>query len=131
MSDYRENERKRERARDPHPAWRGIGFLMMFGIPILSFAIADQVVILLKSRGIAIPPQLMTPPMVVPVYGVVFDLYAVLVFTGIITLLLFGLFAIINAAIYSSSSENTYRVFESEPQRFKKKRKLVKPDYEK
>jgi hypothetical protein len=131
MSNYGENERKRERSRNPHPAWRGIGFLMMIGIPILSFAIADQVVIMLKSRGITIPAQLMTPPMQIPVYGVVVDLYAVLVFTAMITLVLFGLFAVINAAMYSSSSQNTYRVFESEPQKFKKKRKLVKPDYEK
>ncbi len=55
---------------------------------------------------------------------------AMLVFTFIIALVLFGMFALINALIYGTSSDKTLQSLESPPRRVKKKRKLIKPDYD-
>ncbi len=129
MSDYFEQE-KREKSREPHPVWRGIGFVMMIVVPILSFAIADVVLQAIKRNGISIPFELQSPPVQIPVYGPVADLKAVLAFAFAIMLILFALFTIINAAMYRGSKESTYQLFQAQPKQFKKKRKLKKPKYE-
>ena len=122
---------KRERAKEPHPVWRGIGFLLIVGIPFLAYGISIQMLTYFAENGIAIPEQLKKPALDIPVLGTVNNWPAVVAFTILGVLVLYGLFAVVNAIIYSSSSANTYRIFESKPAKFKKKRKLVKPDYEK
>lgn len=117
----------KERAKEPHPIWRGIGLIMMVMIPLVSFALADVLLQKGRERGIRIPVELQRHVIDIPLYGPIRDIYAVLVLAAAITLVLFALFTIINAAVYRASSKKTYRVFESEPQKFKKKRKLKKP----
>ncbi len=129
MSDYFENE-KRERQRQPHPVWRGIGFIMAIIIPFFSFAAADVVMNLAKGSGVVLPSELRSAPIDIPLYGQVVDYKAVLIVAFIIMLSLFALLGVVNAAMYRSSSERTYQVFESEPKQFKKKKKLYKPKYD-
>lgn len=117
---------ERERSRQPHPVWRGIGFMMLVIGPIVAFALSDLLVQFARTRNIAMPLELQTEPINIPIYGPVTDLYAVLVLTGAITLIIFAMFAIINAAVYQASGKSTYQAFESEPKRFKKKRKVYK-----
>lgn len=124
------NPNAKERSEEPHPVWRGIGMILMIGIPILSYAIADQLMNYLARNGIVISEQLLAPPEVVPILGEVYNWPALLVFTILIALVLFGLFAIVNAMVYSTSSNSTLRTLESPPKRLRKKRKLIKPDYD-
>ncbi len=121
---------KRERAKEPHPVWRGIGFLLLIGIPFLAYGVAVEMLSLFAENGIAIPEQLKKPSMDLPVLGTVDNWPAVVVFTILVALVLYGTFAVVNAIIYGSSSGSTYRVFESEPEKYKKKRKLNKPNYD-
>lgn len=116
----------KERMREPHPIWRGIGFVMLVIGPVVAFALSDLLIRYARTKNVNIPVELSTAAIDIPVYGPVVDLYAVLILAGAITLVIFGLFAIINAAVYRASSGKTYRVFESEPKQYKKKRKLYK-----
>lgn len=129
MTKYVDNRRK-ERDPDPHPVWRGIGLVMMVLIPILSFAISDQLMIYMNENNMRIIEQLMAPPVEVPLWGVVYNWPAMLTFTFVISLIMFGFFAVINAMIYSTSSNKTLRTLESAPKRFKRKRNLKKPRYD-
>lgn len=129
MSDYFEQQ-KREKKREPHPVWRGIGFLMMILIPLLAFILGDMAVNYGKDQGIVIPEEFRTEVIDIPVYGPVTDIYAVLAIGFVIALILFSIIAIINAAIYGTSQEKTYQTFQSKPQRYKKKKKLHKPRYD-
>jgi hypothetical protein len=124
------NPKAKERSDEPHPVWRGIGMVMMIGIPILSYAIANQLLSYFATEGIMLSEELMAPPVAVPLLGEVYNWPALLVFTFLIALVLFGLFAVVNAVVYSASSNSTLRKLESPPRRLKKKRKLIKPDYE-
>jgi hypothetical protein len=130
MSDYFEKE-KREKAKEIHPVWRGIGLIMIFLIPILSFALSDVLLQSARSNGIVIPLELQSGMTELPVYGPVLDLKAVLIFGFAIMLVLFGLFTIINAAVYRGSKDSTYQIFQAAPKQYKRKRKLKKPTYEK
>jgi hypothetical protein len=130
MSDYFERE-KREKSKEPHPVWRGIGFIMMILIPILSFAMADVLLQLAKNNGINVPLEFQSAPIPIPIYGPVANLKAVLILAFAIMLVLFGLFTIINSAVYRGSKDSTYQIFQAQPKQYKRKRKLKKPTYEK
>jgi len=130
MSDFFEKE-KREKSREPHPVWRGIGLVMMIMIPIISFAASDLLLQAARRSGMVFPPQFQSPPTNIPVYGPVTDLKAVLIVGFVVMLILFGFFSIINAAIYGQSKGSTYQHFQAEPKAYKRKRKLKKPTYEK
>lgn len=128
MGTYDSNSTRdaRERKREPHPIWRGIGFMMLLIGPIVAFALSDVLLQMARERDFSMPAELQTDVINIPLYGPVDDLYAVLILAGAITLVLFGLFAIVNAAVYQASAGKTYQVFESEPKQYKKKRKLYK-----
>lgn len=129
MTEFTAQE-KRERDAEPHPVWRGIGFLMMVGIPFVAYGIASEVLVLFAERGISLPSQLMRPPLEIPGIGVIQNWPALAIFTAIGAIIMYGVFAIVNAMIYGRSSGSTYRVFESQPKQYKKKRDLKKPRYD-
>lgn len=123
---------KRERDREPHPIWRGIGVAMMVLIPLISFVAADLIVDWMKvEKGLRIPDPLAQTDWDIPLYGRVDDAVAVVLFALVVMLIVFGLFTIINAVAYRATSQRNLRRFESRPQRFKRKRKLRKPTYKK
>lgn len=130
MTRYTTNKSVKERDEEPHPVWRGIGLLMIIGIPVLSYAIATQLMMYFAENEIRLTGQLLAPPIEVPLLGTIYNWPAVAVFTFVFTLILFGVFAVVNAVVYGSSSNQTLRSFESPPKQFKKKRKLRKPNYD-
>ena len=122
---------KRERDREPHPIWRGIGVAMLVLVPLISFSLSDLLIQWMKhNRGFRIPDPLAKWDWNIPVYGVVNDALAVVLLALVVMLIVFGIFTIINAVAYRATSDRNLSRFESRPQRYKRKRKLVKPKYE-
>jgi hypothetical protein len=122
---------KRERDQEPHPVWRGIGVVMLVLVPIISFSLSDLAIQWMKrERGFDIPDPLAKWSWDIPGYGVVNDALAVVLFALVVMLVVFGVFTIINAFAYRATSDQNLSRFESRPQRYKRKRKLVKPKYE-
>lgn len=113
-----------------HPAWRGIGCFFIILIPILSFVLADQAVKFIERNvgNFQMPPPLQWD-LNIPVYGTIYNLPVVLIFTFIIAQALFGLLNVINAAAYQATRNPIQQFFESEPTEFKRKRKTKKPKY--
>ena len=121
---------KRERSREPHPFWRGVGLVMMILIPIISFAMSDLFIQWMKrEKGFRIPEPLAKWDWNIPAYGIVDDALAVVLCALVVMMIV--ILTIINAAMYRATSDRNLMVFESEPGRYKRKRKLVKPTYEK
>ncbi len=129
MSNFFENQR-REKSREPHPVWRGIGFLMMILIPLLAFGLADIAVNYFRTQGNILPIELSSDVIDIPLYGPVADIKAVLLVGFVIALVLFSIVAIINAVMYGSTKKTNYQTFQSQPKKFKKKKKLYKPRYD-
>lgn len=129
MTDFFEKQRK-EKLREPHPVWRGIGFMMIILIPVLAFALADLGVGYVKAQGVVMPVELRSEVIDIPFYGPVADVKAILLVGFVIALILFSIVAIINAAMYGSKKGSTYQTFQSKPEKFKKKKKLHKPRYD-
>ena len=124
------SKKERERARQPHPVWRGIGLIMIVLIPILSCAISDKLIQDFKTNveGFYLPDMLKIS-VDIPLYGMVNNFGAVLALTLLVSLGLFGIFAIINAMVYRAYRDQNLRVFESQPQRYKREKKLKKSKY--
>lgn len=113
-----------------HAVWRGIGCFFLFLIPIMSFVLADMAVRFLEhSVGRFQLPRILQLDVNIPVYGTIFDLPVVLIFTIIIAQGLFTLLNTINAAVYQATRNPVKQLFESEPTEFKKKRKTKTPKY--
>jgi hypothetical protein len=126
------DRKKRERDREPHPIWRGIGIVMIVVVPIISFATSDLIIEWMKKdKGFRIPDPLAKWDIDIPLYGRVDDALAVLLFALVVMLIVFGIFTVINAFAYQATSDRNLRRFESRPQTYKRKRKLKKPTYEK
>jgi hypothetical protein len=114
MSKYRTYERKGPpRHNEPHPIWRGIGCLIMLIVPVLSFGISTILVQMAPSLGIQIPVELLGRPLMpdfmFQVPGMVRilnwiqsldNLYAILVGTFTVTVILAGVLALGYAIIY-------------------------------
>lgn len=129
--DPNPSRNKRERDREPHPIWRGIGVVMLVLVPIISFALSDLLIQWMKrERGFDIPEPLAKWNWDIPGYGIVYDALAVVLFALVVMLIVFGIFTVINAIAYRATSDKNLMRFESRPQRYKRKRKLEKPKYE-
>ena len=84
-----------------------------------------------REKGFRIPEPLAKWDWNIPVYGFVDDALAVVLFALAVMMIVFAILTIINAAMYQATSDRNLMVFESEPGHYKRKRKLVKPTYEK
>ena len=114
MSHYRTYERRvPPRRTEPHPVWRGIGCFIMLVIPVLSFGISTILIQAAPSMGIQLPVELLGRPLM-PEYmfavpGLVGffkwlesidNLYALLLGTFIVAVLLSAVLALIYAFVY-------------------------------
>ena len=136
MSKYRNFERQRPvRRNEPHPIWRGIGCLSMLLVPALSLGISVILVQMAPSLGIQIPPDLLGRPLMpeimfrVPgLVGILNwiqsldNLYAVLVFTFTVTILLAGVLALGYAFIYRIVGPPRYSGVDAPPPNIKVKK---------
>jgi len=114
MSKYRTYQRQAPPPqRDPHPIWRGIGCFIALVVPVLSFGISSILIQAAPSMGIQLPVELLGRPLM-PEYmfavpGLVGffkwlesidNLYALLLGTFIVAVLLSAVLALIYAFVY-------------------------------
>lgn len=119
-----ESKSERERSRWPHPIWRGIGIVMMFLTPLVSFVLADMLLQYMNRtmRDFALPDMLIKSVQL-PGYGEVKMIGGVLVLTVIVTFALFAILFTINAIIYSMFREQNLMALEAKPEPYRKKRR--------
>ncbi len=99
--------------REPAPVWRGIGCLMLVIIPVIAWILSTLLVELAPSYGISLPPELLGPPAIpsflFQVPGLVGllswiqrqnNLYAILLGTFLLSVLLMGLVALGYSFLY-------------------------------
>jgi hypothetical protein len=136
MAKYRTYERQAAPTRkDPHPIWRGIGCLIMLIVPALSLGISAILIQLAPSFGIQLPNELLGPPLMpaflfqVPgLVGILNwiqgrnNLYAILVGTFLVTILLAGVLALGYAIIYRIVGPPRYSRFDAPPTNIKVKK---------
>jgi len=109
---------------DPEPIWRGVGCLLIFLIPIFSYALADVLVatnILGKFR--VIPPANLIRPIPLP-FILPFGLHALtgltIVFALALIVIMFALFTILYSLLFRPPKD-PYEV--AQPKRRPKKRR--------
>lgn len=119
-----QSKEQREKERQPHPVWRGIGCLMMLFIPIFSLLASMELIPYMAQNvsGFGLPAVMMRSLTLIPGITIKYFL-AVLGLTVILSLGLFAVMAVANAVIYSMSGAYTLRRFEAPPARRKKTRK--------
>lgn len=129
MAKYRSYERKPPaRSKEPHPVWRGIGCLIMIIVPALSLGISAILVQMAPSLGIQLPPGLlgrpvmpdflfMVPGLVPILYWIqsLNNLYAILVGTFTVTVILAGVIALGYAFIYRIMGPPRYTGIDAPP----------------
>lgn len=99
MGRYQQYQRDlRDKPTNVHPIWRGIGFLLLAVIAIMSYAGANLLVEANKTKGwIAVPAGIRGGVSWAP------DLYAELIVTFFLMMIGFGLITIIYSIIYRVS----------------------------
>ena len=96
MGRYQQYERDvRDAPEGVHPVWRGIGFLLLGLIAVMSYAGANLLVEANKTRGwIAVPYEIRGGVSWAP------DLYSELIVTFFLMMIGFGIITIIYSIIY-------------------------------
>lgn len=80
-----------------HPIWRGIGFLFIIIIPVISLGLADQILPLLEEPL----PEYLTQTVVFPGVGGVENFYVRTILTIVLSIAIFLLISILASIIYS------------------------------
>jgi hypothetical protein len=133
MAKYRSYQKSPpSRLKEPHPVWRGIGCLIMLIVPALSLGLSAILVQIAPSLGIQLPDGLLGRPVMpdllfkVPgLVGILYwiqsidNLYALLVGTFTITVLLAGLIALIYAFAYRIVGPPRYSGIDAPPPNIK------------
>ena len=99
MGRYQQYERQvKDEGETPHPVWRGLGFLLMAVIAVMSYAGANLLVEANKTKGwIYVPPEIQGGVSWAP------DLYAELIVAFFLTFIGFGVLTIVYSLIYRIS----------------------------
>ena len=99
MGRYQQYERQtKDRKGGPHPIWRGLGFLLMGLIAVMSYAGANLLVEANKTRGwIAVPAEIRGGVSWAP------DLYSELIVAFFLAIIGFGILTIVYSVIYRVS----------------------------
>ena len=135
MGRYRDTiATKQEKAKGPHPIWRGIGCLIIIFVPILSFAAANVTMPFFLNRGLVPPELLGTPqlpdwlwyvPMLAQIVHFLFvrpSIFAILLLTFLYILILGGVFSVIYALMYQMVAPPKYGPMDAPPSRAKVKK---------
>jgi hypothetical protein len=96
MGRYQQYQRDLKEVHErPHPAWRGIGFLLLGVVAVMSYAGANLLVEANKTKQwITVPPEIMGGVSWAP------DLYSELIVAFFLMMIGFGLITIIYSIIY-------------------------------
>jgi len=99
MGRYQQYERKiKDEGETPHPIWRGLGFILMGVIAVMSYAGANLLVEANKTKGwVYVPPEIRGGLPWAP------DLYAELIVAFFLTFVGFGVLTIVYSVIYRIS----------------------------
>jgi len=132
MGRYRETVKQADaRAAGPPPIWRGIGCLMIFLVPVLSFAAAELTMPFLLERGWIPRELLFTPqtpdwllfsPTVAQIFQFLFGRYAILATLGLTILYIIflgGLLTVVYAFLYRMAAPPRYGPMDAPPPRVK------------
>jgi len=135
MGRYRETVRKADaRGAGPPPIWRGIGCLMIFLVPVVSYAAAEVTMPFFLERGWVPRELLFTPqvpewmqimPILAQAFRFLFGRYAILATLGLTVLyiiFLAGLLTVIYAFMYRMASPSRYGPMDAPPPRVKIKK---------
>jgi hypothetical protein len=115
MGKYQSYMRQPERKKEApiHPVWRGIGFILMIMIPIMSYAGTLVLLDANRQQGwISIPPNLLAP-------GPEPLLYVKIIVTVFLMILLFGIFSLLTFIIYRIFAPPRYGPFDAPPVRYR------------
>ncbi|NWF64203.1 MAG: hypothetical protein HXY38_07850 [Chloroflexi bacterium] len=136
MSKYRSSSVKtpKERSKQPHYLWRGIGCLMMIIIPAMSIALAYETVNYGLNNGWPIPYQLLGTPRFPDVFykssGMMLLLspiiairhfYAYAAVSFIYMILLSGVLSMLYAIVYGMIGPSRYSPLDAPPPKIKAK----------
>jgi len=136
MSKYKSSTlvKVKDRTRQPHYLWRGIGCLMMIIIPAISYVTGQLVIDALIKARYFIPFQLLGRPVLPSLFyksqGLMIilapilkinNLYAYLVAAFLIMLLLGGTISLIYAFIYRMFGPSRYSPLDAPPPKYKAK----------
>jgi hypothetical protein len=99
MGRYQQYERDvKETGGNTHPVWRGIGFLLIGLITVMSYAGANLLVVANQTNDwVAIPPEIQGGVSWAP------NLYAELIITFFLMMIGFGLLTIVYSIIYKAT----------------------------
>jgi hypothetical protein len=99
MGRYQQYERDvRDTPEGPHPIWRGIGFLLLGLIIVMSYAGANLLVEANKTRGwVAVPEEIRGGVPWAP------DLYSELIVAFFLMFVAFGIIVIVYSIIYRAT----------------------------
>lgn len=136
MSKYRSSTlvKVKERTRQPHYLWRGIGCVMMLILPAISYVLGTLVIDALIDARYYIPVQLRGYPALpslfyksdglMTILGPILrinNLYAYLTATFMIMLLLGGTISLVYAVIYRMFGPSRYSPLDAPPPKYKAK----------
>lgn len=100
---------RKERPWRVHPIWRGIGCILVILIPLFSFLLADSLVQTnLETRWVTVPFELTGPP-AFPY------LYAKLVMTVFVAVIIFAVYTLFYMIIYSMLGPSRYGPLDAKP----------------
>jgi quinol-cytochrome oxidoreductase complex cytochrome b subunit len=99
MGRYQQYERRvRDESERPHPIWRGLGFIFIVLIAVMSYAAANILVEANKTKGwIRVPVEIQGGFSWAP------DLYAELILAFFLTFIGFGVLTIVYSLVYRIS----------------------------
>ncbi len=99
MGRYQQYERRiKDESEKPHPVWRGLGFILIALIGVMSYAGANLLVEANKTKGwVSVPAEIQGGLPWAP------DLYAELIVAFFLTFVGFGILTIVYSLVYRIS----------------------------
>ena len=134
MGRYRETVRQNQKTSGPPPIWRGIGCMLIFIVPVISYAAAYETMPFFLNRGLVPRELLFTPetpewlqimPALAQAFRFLFGRYAILATLGLTFLYIIfiaGVFSVLYALMYRMTAPSRYGPMDAPPPRVKVKK---------
>lgn len=108
---------------DIHPIWQGIGCLLMFLIPVISYAAAVLIVQAnVEQAWVPMPPELTRSVQILD-FGSVDYLFANLLVAGLLTILIFSVMFAFYSLLYRSVGPSKYGPMDAPPDDYRRKKR--------
>ena len=106
-----------------HPVWQGIGCMLMFLVPVISYAAAVLIVQEnVKQNWVPMPVELIRPVQI-PDFGSVDYLFANLLVAAMLTILIFTVMFAAYSLLYRSVGPSQYGPMDAPPDDYRRKKK--------